>query len=417
MAGSRKLEQPATTKDAPLWLLLIFCSIWTGLVITEAISNNVLPLTIRDKFNLDPKWIGLILAINPAFGFIAQPVVGILSDRIWTPVGRRAFFLITGAPIVALCLVLVPESVFLWQLVTLVIVYQFFQDVLWGSDHPLMADLLPPHQRTLVQGMILTTGQLASFLFLRFAMANLEMHHLYWVAAALQVFLVAGAAFFLNEKPVVRKERPKLTAKRYILDVLGDPSLSRFAGLYFFHMVFLQIIQGWIALYAVTNILLTRQDFGKAWSIQSLIPLFLAIITGHVIERYTSKQWSLIFGYTMLMITCVYGYFSSTLWDLSIIAVMWGVGNMVVNVALKPFTTEYIPSDIIGQVTGALNIFFAIGRTAALAGGGILISIMGGADNYRPIWILGLIFGAITIAFCVTLPDLRFQERKQAKSA
>ena len=97
-----------------------------------------------EQFTVDPTTIALILFINPAFGFIAQPIVGVLGDKIWTPVGRRAFFLITGAPIVAICLWFVPEARFLWHLVVLVVVYQFFQDVLWGSDHPLLADLFPP---------------------------------------------------------------------------------------------------------------------------------------------------------------------------------------------------------------------------------------------------------------------------------
>ena len=76
---------------------------------TEQLSIHLLPAMI-EKFTVNPTTIAVILFINPAFGFIAQPIVGVLGDKIWTPVGRRAFFLITGAPIVAICLWFVPRS-------------------------------------------------------------------------------------------------------------------------------------------------------------------------------------------------------------------------------------------------------------------------------------------------------------------
>ena len=76
--------QPPRPARAPISVFVILCSIWSGLVITEGISASILPLTIKG-FTDDPFVIGLILALNPFFGFIAQPLVGILGDRIWTP--------------------------------------------------------------------------------------------------------------------------------------------------------------------------------------------------------------------------------------------------------------------------------------------------------------------------------------------
>ena len=140
---------------------------------TEQLSIHLLPATV-EGFTTSPSLIALILFINPAFGFITQPLVGILGDKIWTPVGRRALFLITGAPIVGLCLWFLPEARFLWHLVILVLVYQFFQDMMWGSDHPLLADLFPPKQRLFVSGLLIAVGQLATLIFLKFGMKQLD---------------------------------------------------------------------------------------------------------------------------------------------------------------------------------------------------------------------------------------------------
>lgn len=126
------------TANKPLRVTFLLCTIISGLALTEQLSSNLLPLAIS-RFTEDAAIIGLILMLNPTFGFIAQPLIGILSDKIWTPIGRRAFFLVTCAPIVALCLIFIPEVAALWQLVVLVVLYQFFQDVPGGSNHPLLS--------------------------------------------------------------------------------------------------------------------------------------------------------------------------------------------------------------------------------------------------------------------------------------
>jgi len=401
------LPAPSTTQRASVRTIFALCCIWSGLIVTEAVSNNILPLTIR-QFT-DRAWlIGLILAINPAFGFIAQPIVGIVSDRIWTPLGRRAFFLVTCAPVVALCLVLVPGAQVLWHLIVLVVLYQFFQDVLWGSDHPLLADLVPPAQRTLVTGLMTCLSQAATYLFLRQGMPRLSTEWLYYVAALCQVVLVAGGALLLRERRNV-SQRPKLTLRRYVGDVMGDHRLRRFAAVAFTQMIFTNVVAGFVVLFAVQNLSASRAEFGEIWSFQSLLALFAAIPLALAVERYMPKHWALGIGFCIMMLACVLGLLAQSLSTFLLITIVWGAGALLTSVTLKPFMTEYIPSDIIGQVTGALNIFFALGRTAALLGGGVLISLLG--NDYRHIWSIALFFGAITVGLCISLPDLRYQAR------
>ena len=138
--------------------LLVF-----GLDFAEGVSISLLPLTLY-LFTTNAFVISLILAINPIFGFIAQPLVGVLSDRTWTRVGRRAFYLIIGAPIVALTEIWMPFTTAFWLVVVLVIFMQFFVDVLNGVFLPLWVEMVPPEQRSLVVGINTGSGQLG-FIF------------------------------------------------------------------------------------------------------------------------------------------------------------------------------------------------------------------------------------------------------------
>ncbi len=390
---------------------------WSGLVITENISNQLLPTTIS-RFTENAFIIGLILALNPLFGFIANPLVGILSDKIWTPVGRRAFFLITCAPIVALCLIFVPQVRVLWQLIVLVTVYQFFQDVLWGSDHPLLADLIPAPLRTFVSGAMLMSAQAAGFFFSRFGMGYLldafGETSLYVVGAICQIGLVAFPAFFLGEKRVEPKPRPPLTPARYIKDFLGDPILRRFGSLGFTQYLFQNILQGFFVLFTVQTLLLSRSDFGKIWSWMPVLNFFCAIPIGIIAERYLPKQIALIFGYSSMLMCCVLGWFAQGAEDLLPVFLFFGIGQLVSGVCQKAYLTEFIPRDIIGQISGAYNICMALGRTAALAGGGLLISLFD--NNYRMIFPIGFVFGVISIYLVWGIKDVRFAERQATKT-
>ena len=410
-------DTPAPAKvsmpNAPIYKFVVMCVIWSALIMTENVSNILLSITILDKFDLGADKLGLILAINPAFGFIAQPIVGVLSDRIWTPVGRRAVFLILGAPIVAICLYFVPLLNVLWHVVVIVVIYQFFQDVLWGSDHPLMADLFAPKQRVILAGFLAATGAISGIIFLKWFMVHFEEATIYKAVAGMQIVMVSGAAFFLGEKKHTHKP-PKINPWIYIRDVLGDRFIRRFAAVNFCKMVHIQIILGYVSAFAYKTMMISKAEFGANWGYQPIITLIMALPAAWIIERYFSKRWTLVGAYCLVMSGALFGLFANSPEDLITVAILVGAGVVIDNVTLKPFSTEFLPREKIGQLTGALNIFLALGRTAALAGGGAIIGFFG--DNYRYIFVISIVLGIISALIVTTIPDFRYQERKAASS-
>ncbi len=52
---------------------------------------------------------------GPLTGLLVQPIVGAMSDRTWTRLGRRRPFFLVGAVIASICLVLMPNSSTLWM--------------------------------------------------------------------------------------------------------------------------------------------------------------------------------------------------------------------------------------------------------------------------------------------------------------
>ncbi|MCX7017091.1 MAG: MFS transporter, partial [Candidatus Sumerlaeota bacterium] len=418
-------------------LILVLCSLIFGISVTEAVSNNLLPLTLR-RFTTDPRIIGYILAINPAFGFIAQPLVGVLSDHVWTPLGRRALFLIIGSPIVAACLIGVPWCATLLPIVVLVVIYQFFEDVLYGSDHPLIADLVPPEQRSFVAGAMATAGGIATIFVLRaglplvdavangvhrqigkFALqfeglgVNAGEFSLYAIAAAAQILFVCVAAFCLHERPQIKQPRPKLTIARYITDLVRNPMLLRLALVNFFKSVQANAVSTYVVLYATDTLLFTKGDFGKNWSWGALVGPILALVVGLSVERFR-KNYAMIAGFVVAITGYAMGFFSHSLLDLAIVGVVIAIGEVIQGVTHKAFMTEYMPRDLTGQLSGAINIFYATGRTLSV----ILMSqivywysrlrhLPEGTYDYRIIWVCAAIVGLANIAILLTVRDER----------
>jgi len=373
-------------------------------MLDEQLCNTVIPLSLR-HFTADARLIGLILAIHPALGFLVQPVVGILGDRIWTPVGRRATFLVVCAPLAAGCLILMAQAPRFWQYLSLLVLFQLFFAVLWGADHPLVAELVPARQRPLVQGGMLTCGQILSFFFVTYgvgrAMDRWGEASVYWIVAAGQIVLVALAALFLGESRVTPMPRPKLTPERYLRDLLGDPVLRRFALLGFTYAAFVSSVTGFSVLFAVRTLRMSKADFCCAWGSQSLIALVCAVPVALMVARWP-KQWALVAGFGCALIACFIAMSADAGRWIYPIALFFGAGVVIIDVTLKPFFSEYLPRDIIGQLTGAYNMCYASGRIVALVGTGWAVAAADG--DYRVIWMVAVVFGSLAAIVSATIP-------------
>jgi hypothetical protein len=84
--------------------------------------------------------------------------------------------------------------------------------------------------------------------------------------------------------------------------------------------------------------------------------------------------------------------------------------------------SDRYPADKIGQLTGAVNIFYAVGRTAALVFIGALVkwlnptvdwsSVEGVARiDYSVVWIVAAVAGICGILLLQTVRDYRYEAR------
>ncbi|MCG8525387.1 MAG: MFS transporter [Opitutales bacterium] len=395
--------------DKNLRHLIALVLIWSGLVLMEAVSNHVIPLSLQ-SFTSNAFLIGLILAVNPLFGVLVQPVIGIMGDRIWTPFGRRTFFIKIAAPVLAVCLVFFPEATDFLLLIVLVVVFHFFLDVVYGADHPLLADLIPNNKRSVAMGWMLCVGQVSQFLFLRYLMGYLTdaggIEITYRVSAVLALTLMFGASFLIKEKPPVVSDAPKMTFRRYFQDFLNEPMMVRFGLLSFFRSAGINGMLGYIVLFSINNYGLTDGEYARTWSLTSLLYFTLAVPVGIVVEKLMPKNYALGIGYGLILGSAALAFYADDPAFLTAIAILFGMGSVIESVTIKPFYCEFMPPEKLGQLSGALNICYGTGRLFALIVCGWVVRLFD--NNYQAAWPVVIFCMIVASALSIFIPDKRF---------
>ena len=105
-----------------------------------ALFNTALPLYL-ESYGLSPEWIGPLANERSFIGAFVQPLVGRISDRTRTPLGRRRPFFLVGVPLMALSLVLLAVHPPFWLMLTLMTIGSFFLAVASDPYVALLADL------------------------------------------------------------------------------------------------------------------------------------------------------------------------------------------------------------------------------------------------------------------------------------
>ena len=84
----------------------------------------------------------------PITGLLIQPIIGHLSDRTWGPLGRRRPYLLGGAIVSAIALVLMPNVESLWAASVMLWLLTGAINIAMEPFRALVADSVPEEQRT-----------------------------------------------------------------------------------------------------------------------------------------------------------------------------------------------------------------------------------------------------------------------------
>lgn len=137
-----------------------------------SLYNTDIPIILQNTYKLSSFAVGWIMNLDNILAIFFIPLIGALSDRTWTKIGKRMPYIITSLPIGAILFALIPWISLLLGInassliITILVVFlmNIAQAVGRGPVIALMPDIVNSEYRSIANGMINFMGGLGSLI-------------------------------------------------------------------------------------------------------------------------------------------------------------------------------------------------------------------------------------------------------------
>lgn len=359
-----------------------------GSSLVYGLFNTAMPLYLK-QYGL-PEWLIGLLANERAFvGALVQPVVGRMSDRTRTPLGRRRPFFLVGVPLMALSLLFLAFRPDFWIMLAVMTVGSFFLAVAQDPYIALLADLFPEKHR----------GKVGGFLGLTTALGVITVSlvsFLLWDTNPFLVFLIvilgllltfAFTFFTVKEPPPPQHLAPpsKFQLVSYVRGLMRYPEAAK----YTFSLSLFWLGSGGATPFVT---LFGQEALGATGSDVFLLPLafvvcsaLFAVPAGWLADRIGKKP-VMMAGLLIYGLGALAGSQADSLLQATIALGVIGIGNAG-TAPLNPLLTDLIPrsrtAELVGVGSAIWSFVQPLGSVLAGTIVGLAALAVGGQDSYR----------------------------------
>jgi len=318
-----------------------------------AFMNTAVPLYLG-SYNFPNAWIGLFSQERPPTAGIGQIVIGALSDRTRSRLGRRRPFILAGIPIAVLALLGLAPHPPIAVVVALLLVLTMAFAAAYGPYIALLPDLVPEDRRARVGGVLNIANMLGQLVVLVVAM------QLWASNERLVFFLVAGAllagfavtVLFVPERPLRVTPPPvRFDAGAYLRGIFAHREVMKFLFATLFFWFGTAGVVPFITRFAVTELDTTE---GVAFQLFIIAVAGTALGTlpaGWLGDRIGKKPVMLV-GLAVFGVTALVGSQLRTPESAMVAMFVIGLANAASTVPLLPLLADLIPRDRAGEFSG-----------------------------------------------------------------
>jgi maltose/moltooligosaccharide transporter len=414
--------------------------LWVGAISLTWVATNyveqcsVMPLTFTlRKFIDDPALISLISSVNVLFNFMVGAVVCYLSDRIWTPIGRRKPFLIIGWLGVALCLFLLPLARHFTFLVMIVVLYQFFQDVAKPVE-ALYNEVVPVDQRGRASVVRRWLQQGAAIFFSAVLIAQYDEqylfhigrwditiggdHVIFWLGSIILVSMSAMLFFRVEERrplhePETMPVQPVRFLKTFFVNTFGDHQSRMVYMLWMAPFIIGVATRPLMPLFQTEQLGFSKAEIGKMLGIVLPIDVFLFTpLAGFLVDRISRlrlMKWGIflpmLVNFAFFLYVRYVAHYEITIWTMIGFGIVSGFFMAWMFIAWGPILYDYVPSNRMGTISGGLSIVGGICAFLLQVSGGLwvkgwttLFGTVGQSEyDYSSCYVLNLLLALVAL--------------------
>lgn len=365
---------------------------YIGIGLAWAMNMTVIPMLAATHTNTSAR-IGLLVAMGALSGVWVPVLVGAVSDRTRSRLGRRRPFLIGGTALAALTLCLLPYAPSYPWLLAVATVFYVCEQALLTAAQSLISEAVEPHHLGLCNGLarvftIVGYG-------LTFAgsprLWNLRRSAPFFAAAAVQSISVLGSVGSVREDSSRYEAPPALS-----FDFLKYPSFVRLNVVVFFSHLAYGFLNNFVIRYCKEALGISETDSGTAMLMLVVGGAVLGYPVGRLSDRI-SRRTVLLAGLLIYSLALALGWFATTTAGLYVVCTVLGVGYIAVQISLYALLADVTPRSRTGEFTGIMNLFVNLPQVIGMLAMGALLDRVG----YGLFFTLPLV--ATLCAFLVTL--------------
>jgi MFS family permease len=368
-------------------------------------------------FGLSATATGLIMTLDNIAAFFIQPIMGAISDRTHTRIGRRMPYILTCAPIAVLAFALAPLAPLMipaelnGQIGELTGLFAFFVGALGvmllamavfrTPVVALMPDLTPSSLRSKANGVINLMGGLGGVMAF---LAGAALYKIYrplpfWVAGALTMIAVLILFWKVKEPKelVEASSREGVSVFRGLRDVPPESarSLVFLILAIFFWWVGYNAVETFFSSYGVTTLGVSESTATMILSAGYITFIAFAIPSGFIAGRFGRKR-TIITGLVIFAILLAVAFFVPVVPAIIALLAVGGLAWSLVNINSLPMVVDISPSEeTLGTYTG---LYYIAGTLAAVVGpilNGWVIDMTD--SNYNMIFVVAPAFFVLAI--------------------
>jgi Na+/melibiose symporter-like transporter len=361
------------------------------------------------KYPEVPVWlVGLLAQERSLAGAVAQPIVGAMSDRTRTRIGRRKPYFIAGVALTAGSLFYLSGFPPLVPMLIVLSINAFFLNVAVDPYTALLADIVPPSQRGRV-GTVLAVfnmlGQIAATLLAIFLWDRSPQLVFVLVAAILVVsFTITTIGVREPESPPAPTERVKIDVGKYVSGLLAQRELTKYVLAASVFWLGTGGVIPYLTRFAINELGTTEGD-----SFQLFLPALLGTIVGAIPAGYLAdrrgKKPVLAVGMVAFAVIALIGSQVQTVPQALIVMAFIGLANGVWTALNVPLLVDLVIPERAAEMTGLGSGVWSLAQPIGAVIAGILI---GNFDSYRASFVGAavLVFIAFLLLLTVRAPKV-----------
>lgn len=390
-----------------LWTMINYSIANAGANMLAALSNTALPLYLG-SYGVPNVVIGFLAQERSFVGGFVQPVVGALSDRTRTRLGRRRPYFLIGIPLTVAGVLALAFHPPLWVVLLILPVLAFFLAVAYDPYLALMADITPPEQRGRMGGIMGVLNMVGQMVLLGVAAAL-------WATQEFAVFAITcagliitfGITFFtIKEPPLTDEPEPaplRFRPRQYIANVLAHRELTKYVFSQFFFWFGTGAAVPFLTRFAVEVL---GADEGTAFLLVLVAVIATAVASvpaGMAGDRW-GRQRVLSIGLLAFAVTGLVGSQAQTVLQGAIIMALFGAVNSMAQAMVYPLLCDLMPRGRLGEFTGLGTMVWSLAQPVGSTAAGLAIDVTG---SYRTVFVVSSIMIFISYLLLLTVrPEL-----------